>query len=120
MRDTVKTIRGEGSTAEEKEKQQRENQVFVFKGAIQQMAMLPPLSFGALQAAAKNKLNMSEETMIAAEQYAAVFASLEAANMNMVDFLYAIHKGNFGGKDEQGNARTVRQSLEDTYTAMAQ
>ena len=120
IRDTVKTIRGEGSTAEEKEKQQRENQVFVFKGAIQQMAMLPPLSFGALQAAAKNKLNMSEETMIAAEQYAAVFASLEAANVNMVDFLYAIHKGNFGGKDEQGNARTVRQSLEDTYTAMAQ
>ena len=68
--------------------------------------------------AAQNGFHLSDDTMNAAEQYAAVFASLEAANVNMVDFLYALHTGKFGGKDDQGNAITTENSLKAAYSAM--
>ena len=117
VRDVVKTVR-DRKGGEKKEKSQRLKKMAVFRGAMQQMAMLPPLSFGALQAAANTGINVAEDTANAAEQYAAVFASLEAANVNMVDFLYAIHKGNFGGADDQGNALSAKQSLQNAYQAM--
>ena len=117
VRDVVKTVR-DSKDGGKGEQDQRMKKMRVFRGAMWQMAMLPPLSYGALQAAAKTGINVSDDTANTAEQYAAVFSSLEAANVNMVDFLYAIQKGNFGGTDALGNTLSVKQSLENTYNAM--
>ena len=91
----------------------------VFRGAMWQMAMLPPLSYGALQAAAKTGINVSDDTANTAEQYAAVFSSLEAANVNMVDFLYAIHMGGFGSETAPGQQKSVDDSLKDMYKKLS-
>lgn len=62
---------------------------------------------------------VSAMTIAGAEQYAAVFFSIESANVNMGDLLYAIEKGEFGKEttDAQGNKakKSAADSLNDMY-----
>ena len=83
------------------------------------MAMLPPLSYGALQAAAKTGINVSDDTANTAEQYAAVFF-LSGGGQCEIWWISVCHpkKETLAVQMLWGNTLSVKQSLENTYNAM--
>ena len=97
------------------EKDERSQKVAACQAAVGQMAALPPLSLEGLRTAKQQQLPLPNAHLEAAEQYAAVFSIVDAANVSMVDFLYAIQQGGFGSKDAQGNAKGAGDSLRDMY-----
>lgn len=94
---------------------ERDAKVNACKVAVGQMAALPALSLDDLKEKRGQKQPLSEGQQAAAEQYASVFNLLETADVNMVDFLYAVDQGGFGGKKDDGTNRSAGESLKAMY-----
>ena len=94
--DAKKAFDDNGSRGQASRNEERDLKVNACRDAVKQMVGLPPLSLEELQLAQQEKLALPESKVESAEQYAAVFSIVKAANVDMVDFLYAIHMGGFG------------------------
>ena len=62
---------------------------------------------------------VSREKMFAAERYAGVFFSIQAANVNMADILYAVEKGEFGKDLGNNQKKTAEDSMRDMYANLS-
>jgi len=95
------------------------------RSAIQQMAVLPNMRDKAVEALKKRAggdttQNIAGPAMDRAQQYAVVFYTIESANVNMSDLLFAIEKGGFGketGTNASGQKtyKSAADSLNDMY-----
>ena len=91
------------------------------QNAVEQMASLPELSADQLtqmRLTEQNKMQMPEQTIMNAEQYAAAFSMVKSADVNMVDFLYAIHMGFVDQSPDLGPAGTQEEKLTRMFKAM--
>ena len=85
------------------------------------MAALPELRLDVLRGKREKKLPLTGEQQAAAEQYASVFTLIKTADVNMVDFLYAVDKGEFGKKTGPGenDKKSTQDSLKDMYANLS-
>lgn len=109
-RDTAGLVGSFGAKGQRDRNKERNKKVKACTSAVEQMAALPALNLDEVRAAERNNLPMNVTKMESAEQYAAVFSIVQAANVNMLDFLYAVSKGNFGGQN--GN---LQESLKGMF-----
>lgn len=99
----------------------RDAKVAACQTAVGQMAALPELSLDVLRGKREQKLPLTGEQQAAAEQYASVFTLIKTADVNMVDFLYAVDKGEFGKKTGPGenDKKSTQDSLKDMYANLS-
>ena len=116
IRDTADLPGSLGKAGQDDRNEERDNKVNACTAAVEQMAALPDLKLEEVRAAKQNKLPLSGAKMESAEQYAAVFSIVQSANVNMVDFLYAVSKGDFGGQSgtAQDSVKAMLMNLEFT------
>ena len=119
IRDAHNARKDNGASGQQGRNEERNNKVNACRAAVKQMAVLPPLDLGALRATRQAKLPLPADQRDAAEQYAAVFSIVDAADVNMVDFLYAIHEGGFGSETASGQQKSVDDSLKDMYAKLS-
>lgn len=98
---------------------ERDNKTAACQAAVGQMAALPALPLDILRLKRDKKLPLDEQQQTAAEQYASVFSIIKTSDVDMVDFLYAVEKGNFGGKDENGADMSAEASLKEMYANLS-
>ncbi len=99
----------------------RDAKVAACQTAVGQMAALPELRLDVLRGKREKKLPLTGEQQAAAEQYASVFTLIKTADVNMVDFLYAVDKGEFGKKTGPGenDKKSTQDSLKDMYANLS-
>ena len=119
IRDAHNARKDNGASGQQGRNEERNNKVNACRAAVKQMAVLPPLDLDALRATRQAKLPLPADQRDAAEQYAAVFSIVDAADVNMVDFLYAIHEGGFGSETAPGQQKSVDDSLKDMYKKLS-
>lgn len=115
---TVRDAMGLGEKKADRQKDRnddRDAKVAACQAAVGQMAALPALPLDVLKLKREKKVPLSGEQQAAAEQYASVFTLIKTADVDMVDFLYAVDQGNFGGKDEHGADISAADSLKAMY-----
>lgn len=96
------------------------------KGIIRQMSALPEVDRtvwdhvkGAAGASPQTNA-VTQEQMAAVDQYAGVFVSARAANLNISDILFAIERGSFGAVSAgQDQAAKNRESLDRMYANLS-
>lgn len=107
---------------------QREEKMAASRTIIQQMAALNPVGdaeWAMVDSAAKGTAagasgsGVSWDVMNNIDQYAGVFISIQASNVNISDILFAIQRGGFGTTDAGGNAKTAQASLDDLYANLS-
>lgn len=118
----VRDAAGLSEKAADKQKERnddRDAKVNACRVAVGQMAALPALSLDVLRGKRERKMPLSGEQQAAAEQYASVFNLIQTADVNMVDFLYAVDQGGFGQKKDDGTAKSAGDSLKDMYAKLS-
>ena len=115
IRDAHNARKDNGASGQQGRNEERDAKVNACRAAVKQMATLPLLSLESLRTARQGNQPIPAVQSEAAEQYAAVFSIVKAANVNMVDFLYAIHMGGFGQQDDGGQTRSLDTSLNEMY-----
>lgn len=115
---TIRDVIGVTEKAAERQQgrnEERDAKVAACQAAVGQMATLPELDLNVLKGKREKKLPLDAAQQEAAEQYASVFTLIKTADVNMVDFLYAVDQGNFGGTDENGADLSTEASLKAMY-----
>lgn len=115
VRSAMSSEEGEGSEEDETQRKMEAS-----KGAIKQMAQLPelaPAEWTDITAAGKGERAspVHRDKMDIAEQYAGVFFSIQASNVNISDILYAVEKGEFGKDLGGGQTKSAEDSMKDMY-----
>ena len=118
VKDAVDAGQENDASRQQERNEERDAKVSACQTAVSQMAALPPLSLDALKASRQARLPLPAAQLEAAEQYAAVFSIVESANVNMVDFLYAVDSGAFG-TESGGQRKGLNASLADMYAALS-
>lgn len=113
---------GVGEGGDEKDEQAKK--MAACRSAIQQMLALPQIGDNDVKDLKKKAEGdttkvVKGETMAAAEQYAAAFYTIESANVNMSDILFAIEKGEFGKGEGTTHAKSAQASLNDMYANLS-
>lgn len=121
---TIRDALGLGEKESDRQQERnddRDAKVAACQTAVGQMASLPELSLDVLKGKREKKLPLTEEQQAAAEQYASVFTLIKTADVNMVDFLYAVDKGEFGKKTGPGenDKKSAQDSLKDMYANLS-
>lgn len=116
IKDTPDAIGDLSKDAQTDRNKERDKKVNACTAAVEQMAALPELKLEELRAARSNKLPLNEAKMESAEQYAAVFSIVKAANVNMVDFLYAVGQGGFDAQNGTLDEKTKKMLMNLEFT----
>lgn len=122
----ISAIRGKVSGGGEGggEEDEQAKKMAACRSAVQQMSGLPPMRDKAVEALKKKAggdaaQKVGSVTMERAEQYAAAFYTIESANVNMSDILFAIEKGEFGKGAGTDHAKSTQDSLNDMYANLS-
>ena len=115
IRDAFKSNGGTDQERQLDRNKERDDKVETCRMAVGQMAALPALDLEMLRGKRQQGLPLTETQQEVAEQYASVFSIIKTSDVDMVDFLYAVDKGNFGGQDETRSGMTLDDSLKAMY-----